>query len=56
MFNSQVFYSLILKANKVKKQQHRNSSFIYFSVFVEDGNNSEMIKSAIRKRNGWKVV
>ena len=31
-------------------------SFSYFNVYVEDGNNSEMIKSAVRKRSCWKVV
>jgi hypothetical protein len=28
----------------------------YFNVYVEEGNNSELLKSLIRKRNGWRVV
>lgn len=46
----------MLGANKVKIIGIRSPVFSYFSVYVEEGNNSELIKSAVRKRSGWKVV
>ena len=28
----------------------------YFNVYVEEGNNSELLKMLIRRRTGWRVV
>ena len=33
-----------------------SSNNFYFNVYVEDGNNSELIKVVVRKRAGWRVV
>lgn len=33
-----------------------NSNNFYFNVYVEEGNNSELIKVVVRKRAGWRVV
>ena len=31
-------------------------SMSYFNVYVEEGNNSELLKMLIRRRTGWRVV
>ena len=28
----------------------------YFNVYIEEGNNSELLKMLVRKRTGWRVV
>ena len=28
----------------------------YFNVYIEEGNNSEMLKMLVRRRTGWRVV
>lgn len=28
----------------------------YFNIYIEDGNNSELLKMLVRRRNGWRVV
>ena len=33
-----------------------NATYTDFNVYVEDGNNSELIKVVVRKRTGWRVV
>ena len=47
---------IVHAVNKVKLLPYPSSSFIYFNVFVDEGNNSEMIKNAIRRRSGWRLV
>lgn len=40
VFDSQTIIDIILAVNKVKTIPYPSSSFIYFNVYVEDGNNS----------------
>ena len=57
VFNYITLVDMIQKANKIMvKSGSTEMSILYFSVYVEDGNNSEMIKASIRKRSGWRVV
>ena len=56
IFDSQTVVDIILAANKVSIIPYPTNSYLYFNVFVDEGNNNEMIKSCIRKRSGWRVV
>lgn len=40
IFNNRVLYMAILGANKVKLLEVHPSNFVYFSVYVQEGNNS----------------
>ena len=33
-----------------------SSNLSYFNVYVEEGNNSELLKMLVRRRCGWRVV
>ena len=33
-----------------------SSHFYYFNVYIEEGNNSDLLKNIVRMRTGWRIV
>lgn len=53
-FTTADLHKAIAWLHRVKVRVSPNIS--YFNVYIEEGNNAELLKMLVRKRTGWRVV